>query len=136
MQDFLAEALPRKFGLPGAVGIINGNVPGARRQEMVDRFQSCPEGFDVMVLSPRAGGDGAYLMAFDSERQTVYRIRRRHGNEQVREVVPGDYAGVLVTDRFSSDEAEELRRVQQHQCLAHLLRYIGEVPTFPGPRPR
>ena len=60
-------------------------------------------------------------------RQTVYQIRRRHGNEQVREVIPGDYAGVLVTDRFSSYEAEELRGIQQHKCLAHLLRNIGEV---------
>jgi len=75
----------------------------------------------------RVGGDGAYLMAFDSERQTVYQIRRRHGNEQVREVIPGDYEGVLVTDRFSSYEAEELRGVQQHKCLAHLLRNIGEA---------
>lgn len=75
----------------------------------------------------RVGGDGAYLMAFDSERRTVYQIRRRHGNEQVREVVPGDYPGVLVTDRFSSYEAEELRAVQQHKCLAHLLRNIQDV---------
>jgi transposase len=75
----------------------------------------------------RVGGDGAYLMAFDSERQTVYQIRSRHGNEQVREVIPGDYPGVLVTDRFSSYEAEELRGVEQHKCLAHLLRNIQEV---------
>ncbi len=75
----------------------------------------------------RVGGEGAYLMAFDSERQTVYQIRSRHGNEQVREVIPGDYPGVLVTDRFSSYEAEELRGVEQHKCLAHLLRNIQEV---------
>ena len=75
----------------------------------------------------RVGGDGAHLMVFDTDRQTVYQIRSRHGNEQVREVVPGNYAGVLVTDRFSSYEAEELRAVEQHKCLSHLLRNISEV---------
>lgn len=75
----------------------------------------------------RVGGDGAYLMAFDTDRQTVYQIRSQHGNEQVRELVPGDYAGALVTDRFSSYEAEELRGVQQHKCLSHLIRNVTEV---------
>ena len=42
-------------------------------------------------------------------------------------MIPGDYAGVLVTDRFSSYEAAELRQVQQHKCLAHLLRNIREA---------
>jgi transposase len=50
----------------------------------------------------RVGGNGAYLMAFDTDQQTVYQIRTQHGNEQVREVIPNDYTGTLVTDRFSS----------------------------------
>jgi hypothetical protein len=75
----------------------------------------------------RIGGDGAYLMAFDTDRETVSQVRRRHGQEQVREVAPGDYAGFLVTDRFSSYEAEELSAVAQHKCLSHLQRNISEV---------
>lgn len=75
----------------------------------------------------RIGGDGAYLMAFDTDQQTVYQIRLQHGNEEVREVIPGDYAGTLVTDRFSSYEAEELAGVEQHKCLCHLIRNVGEV---------
>ncbi len=63
LQDFLAEALPKKFRLSGPVGIINGNVPGVRRQEIVDRFQRRPQGFDVMILSPRAGGVGLTITA-------------------------------------------------------------------------
>jgi hypothetical protein len=35
----------------------------------------------------RVGGDGAYLMAFDTNQETVYQIRSEHGNEQVREVI-------------------------------------------------
>lgn len=75
----------------------------------------------------RIGGDGAYLMAFDTDQQTVYQIRRQHGNQQVRELIPADYAGTLVTDRFSSYEAEELAAVEQHKCLSHLLRNVSEV---------
>ena len=62
MQDFLAEALPRKFRLPGPVAIINGQIAGSRRQERVKEFQH-RMGFDVFVLSPRAGGVGLTLTA-------------------------------------------------------------------------
>jgi transposase len=75
----------------------------------------------------RVGGDGAYLMAFDTDQQTVYQIRTQHGNEQVREVIPNDYTGTLVTDRFSSYEAEELAGVEQHKCLSDLIRNVVEV---------
>jgi transposase len=75
----------------------------------------------------RVGGDGAYLMAFDTDQQTVYQIRTQHGNQQVREVIPNDYTGTLVTDRFSSYEAEELAGVEQHKCLSHLIRNVVEV---------
>jgi hypothetical protein len=75
----------------------------------------------------RVGGDGAYLMAFDTDQETVYQIRPQHGNEQVREVIPSDYRGTLVTDRFTSYEAEELAGVEQHKCLSHLIRNVVEV---------
>jgi transposase len=75
----------------------------------------------------RMGGDGAYLMAFDTDHETVYQVRTQHGNEQVRELVPGDYSGTLVTDRGTSYEAAELRAVEQHKCLSHLIRNVNEV---------
>ena len=75
----------------------------------------------------RVGGEAAYLMVFDTGQETVYQIRPQHGNEQVREIIPGDYAGTLVTDRFSSYEAKELAGVDQHKCLSHLIRNIVEV---------
>jgi len=75
----------------------------------------------------RIGGDGAYLMAFDTHDATVYQVRTHHGNEQVRELVPGDYGGTLVTDRGTSYEAEELSAVEQHKCLSHLIRNVSEV---------
>jgi hypothetical protein len=45
----------------------------------------------------------------------------------VRELIPADYAGVVVTDRGPSYEAEELLGVKQQKCLDHLNRNINEV---------
>jgi transposase len=75
----------------------------------------------------RIGGDGAYLMGFDTDQETVYQVRTRHGNEQVRELIPDDYSGTLVTDRGTSYEAEELSSVEQHKCLSHLIRNVVAV---------
>lgn len=72
-------------------------------------------------------GEGSYLMAFDTDRATVFQIRSQHTNEEVRELVPADYAGVMVTDRGPSYEAEELSGVKQQKCLDHLNRNIDEA---------
>jgi len=48
------------------------------------------------------GGETAQLMVFDTDQATVYQIRPQHRNEEVRELVPGDYVGTLVTDRGAS----------------------------------
>ena len=75
----------------------------------------------------RVDGEGAFLMAFETEDATVYQVRARHRNEEVREVVPGDYGGVMVTDRARSYDAQALSGVRQQKCLAHVLRSISEV---------
>jgi hypothetical protein len=43
--------------------IINGSVAGPERQKRVDTFQAGDNGFDVIILSPRAGGVGLTLTA-------------------------------------------------------------------------
>ena len=75
----------------------------------------------------RVDGEGAFLMAFETEDATVYQVRGRHRNEEVREVVPSDYGGVMVTDRGRSYDAQALSGVRQQKCLAHVLRSISEV---------
>jgi hypothetical protein len=72
-------------------------------------------------------GEGSQLMAFDTDQATVFQIRSQHRNEEVRELIPADYAGVMVTDRGRSYEAEELLGVKQQKCLDHLHRNINEV---------
>jgi transposase len=70
----------------------------------------------------RVGGETAFLMAFVNRWLSVYQIRRRHRNEEVRELIPADYEGVLVCDRGRSYDAAELEGVAQQKCLAHLIR--------------
>ena len=75
----------------------------------------------------RVGGKPAFLMGFDTDRSTFYQIRGQHRNEEVREVIPAEYAGVLVSDRGKSYEAKELARVRKQKCLAHLIRNVSVV---------
>ena len=57
MQAILAELLQRRYRLASPPPIINGGVAGHKRKGRVDEFSARP-GFDVMILSPRAGGVG------------------------------------------------------------------------------
>src|ERR1700691_772765 len=75
----------------------------------------------------RIDGQTAHLMTFDTDQATVFQIRRRHRNEEVRELVPADYAGVMVTDRGKSYDSEELLDIKQRKCLDHLKENINEV---------
>lgn len=62
-QADLAGVLQRRYGLARAPMIISGEVAGPRRQERVDAFQAGPPGFDLMILSPKAGGVGLTFTA-------------------------------------------------------------------------
>jgi transposase len=75
----------------------------------------------------RIRGQKAHLMTFDTDQATVFQIRRRHRNKEVRELIPADYAGVMVTDRGKSYDAEQLRGVKQQKCLDHLKENINAV---------
>jgi hypothetical protein len=72
----------------------------------------------------KVGGATAFLMAFTTADTTVFQIRLRHRNEEVREVLPGDYAGVMVCDRARSYDAQALAGVKQQKCLAHVQRTL------------
>jgi hypothetical protein len=57
----LSGLLQRRYKLENAPMTISGKVPGPSRQARVDLFQCSATGFDVMLLSPRAGGVGLTL---------------------------------------------------------------------------
>jgi SNF2 family DNA or RNA helicase len=63
MQAYLAALLQRRYRLPRLPMLINGGIAGADRQARVNAFQNAGTGFDVMILSPRAGGVGLTLTA-------------------------------------------------------------------------
>jgi hypothetical protein len=63
VQEAFAEAAGMIFDLDRRPAIINGGVPGAHRQGIVDRFQRSPPGFDLLVLSPKAAGVGLTITA-------------------------------------------------------------------------
>jgi transposase len=75
----------------------------------------------------REGGSPRWLMAFVTDTATVYQVRRRHRNEEVRERLPADYAGTMITDRGTTYDAAELSAIKRQVCLAHVLRSISEV---------
>jgi transposase len=75
----------------------------------------------------KVGGQNAHLMAFDTDQATVYQVRLRHRHQEVQEVIPQNYQGVMGTDRGRSYEDKSFRWVKQQKCLAHLQRTLGEV---------
>jgi transposase len=75
----------------------------------------------------RIGGVPGFLMTFETDTTTVYQIRYRHRNQEVREVIPRDHPGVMVTDRGTSYDAQEFAEVKQPKCLPHVLRSIDQV---------
>jgi hypothetical protein len=75
----------------------------------------------------RVGGAPAYLMAFVNRALSVYQIRPRHRNEEVRELIPADFPGVMICDRGPSYDARELEDVAQQKCLSHLIRNAKAV---------
>src|ERR671915_64598 len=75
----------------------------------------------------KVDGEQAHLMAFDTEQATVYQVRPRHRHQEVQEIVPRDYQGVMVTDRGRSYEARSFSRVKQQKCLAHLQKTLSTL---------
>ena len=62
IQSILSEIIERRYKC-NKIMIISGEVSGSKRQAKVDKFQRSNESFDVMILSPKAGGIGLNLTA-------------------------------------------------------------------------
>src|SRR3954466_8042834 len=104
---------------------VSGPLGGAY-QALRDQFPTA----DITYTDDtgwRIGGESAQLMIFVTDTATVFQVRARHRNEEVREVIGDDYRGVLVTDRGKSYDAKELEGVKQQKCIPHALRSINEV---------
>lgn len=75
----------------------------------------------------RTGGVPSYLMGFFTKTLAVYQIRPQHRNEEVREMLGENFAGLMGTDRGTSYNAHELAGIAQQKCLSHLLRNLSDV---------
>ena len=102
----------------GAIGTRYADLRGQVKQQAVTHTDD---------TGWRIGGRSAFLMAFVNPALAVYQIQNRHRNEEVRELIPADYQGILVCDRGKSYDAEELAGLRQQKCLAHLLRNASDV---------
>ncbi|MEH6814018.1 MAG: DEAD/DEAH box helicase [Motiliproteus sp.] len=64
VQEHLATYLQQRYQLPKRPMTINGKIDGVTRKKYVDIFQTTRNGeFDVMLLSPKAGGVGLTITA-------------------------------------------------------------------------
>jgi transposase len=75
----------------------------------------------------RVDGSPAWLMVFETDTATVFQVRPRHRNQEVRERIPADYKGTMIVDRGPSYEAAALAGVKKQTCLAHVLRALSGV---------
>ena len=101
-------------------------VVGAVYEDLRRQMRECPA-VHTDDTGWRIGGRNAYLMGFDSDWAAVYQIRPQHRNEEVQEIIPADYGGVLITDRGASYDAKVFDGMRQQKCLAHLLKNISMV---------
>lgn len=62
LQEYLVPYIQERYMLDSIPMRINGSVSGADRQSRVHKFQN-GTGFDVMLISPKAGGVGLTLTA-------------------------------------------------------------------------
>ena len=66
-------------------------------------------------------------MAFVNQSLSVYHVRPQHRNEEVRELFPADFGGVMICDRGRSYDAAKLEGGAQQKCLAHLRRAATNI---------
>lgn len=62
-QGPLAQVVKERYSMSHHPLIINGAISGGARQERVNKFQGREEGFDAIIISPKAGGVGLTLTA-------------------------------------------------------------------------
>jgi transposase len=132
-----ARKLPEVLGLLTGARLTQGAITqdalrrceravAAIYQDLADSIRDAPY-VHTDDTGWRMGGRAAWLMTFVTDTTTLYQVRPRHRNEEVRERVPAHYRGVMITDRGTSYDAAELAGVRKQKCLAHVLRSLSGV---------
>lgn len=66
-------------------------------------------------------------MNFSTPQAAVSQIRDHHRSDDVQEVLSEAFAGTMITDRFSSYDAQCFAETAQQKCLAHIQRNLSAV---------
>lgn len=117
-QGLLTQDAARRGSATGKVGQASQSIRESVRHS--ERVHTDDTGW-------RTGGTGAFLMGFETADSVFFQIRPQHRNEEVREVIPRDYQGVMSTDRGKSYDAKELLGVRQQKCLSHIQRNLKDL---------
>jgi SNF2 family DNA or RNA helicase len=159
LQDHLALMIKNRYGLKRRPMQINGDVAGEKRQKLVDEFQAKRNTFDVMILSPRAGGVGLTLTSANNvihlsrwwnpavEDQCTDRVNRIGQNQTVHVYYPmavhplyGDASFDELLDVLLTRKRELSRRMllppvnlkrDQNWFAENLGRTVSEVRIAP-----
>ena len=117
-QGLLAQDAMNRGGASGNVGRASGSIrEGIKHSERVNTDDT----------GWRTGGKGSFLMGFETPDSVFFQIRPQHRNEEVREVIPPDYEGVMITDRGKSYDAKALMGIRQQKCLGHIQRNLKDL---------
>jgi hypothetical protein len=106
-------------------GIIGGEYQKLREQIKTSSVVNTDD------TSWQTGGKASYLMGFKTNTAVVYQVRDQHRALEVLELIPKDYAGVLVTDRFVTYDAKVFNEVKQQKCVAHILKNLKQLLEKP-----
>ena len=75
----------------------------------------------------RIGGEPAFLLVFETREASVYQVRPQPRNQEVREIMPSTYQGVMSRDRGKSSDATARLEVKQQKCVGQIQRSISLV---------
>lgn len=117
-QSALTQAAIKLAGEDGEVGHEYARLRGLIEQAEV--VNTDDTGWKV-------GGEKAQLMNFSTPQVAVYQIRDHHRSNEVREVLTEKFDGVMITDRFTSYDAQCFDDTKQQKCLAHIQRNLSDL---------
>jgi len=126
-----AETRPWQLGDPIASEILG---PVGRAYYELRRLVSQQERIHTDDTSWGVGGYAAWVMAFCNPELVVFQLRYWHRNEEVRELIPADYAGTMTCDGGPSYGARALSRVRQQKCVGHIQHNLADGARYLGAR--
>lgn len=119
----LSSVLGDAFGLRLSVGSVQALCEQAAHALATPFQEVAEEVLAEPVVHPdetgwRHRGKKAWLWTVSSRKAAVFKLHRGRGHEARRVILPDDYSGVVVSDRWATYTPFERRGI----CHAHLLR--------------